>query len=175
MWCTSNESKPLLTCCHGEVSAGFSHGPRLSCHPELPGIDGCIHAHCQSRGSDLQENKRRPGGARVRNTLMRTTGPAERSQIQTAPGINPGLFIGWTFWTLLLPEGVHDRGFKLVARNVPHPLGQHVAVGIQQEDVRLIAVPERVLELPGIAVIDVEIRKIDLVTVLSFQPVHDGC
>jgi hypothetical protein len=63
---------------------------------------------------------------------------------------------------------------QFALRNGSNPLLDDISIPIQQEDVGLILVVEHSLELIILAVIDVQINKVNVLVKLSLEPVHDG-
>lgn len=56
----------------------------------------------------------------------------------------------------------------------PYPLTYDLACSVEQEDVGLVPVAQLLFERFRIWVVDVEVSKINLSSILCFQPVHDG-
>jgi hypothetical protein len=63
---------------------------------------------------------------------------------------------------------------QLLGAHCADPLLNDLAFAVQQEDVRLHAVSELLLEAVVPWIINIEIDEVDLFTVLLFKPVHDG-
>lgn len=76
-----------------------------------------------------------------------------------------------------IPES-GDQSFKSgnerTLGNRSYPLFNDTTLTVQEQEMRLVAIPVIPLEGGGVGVIDVQINEVDPIPPLLLQPVHDG-
>ncbi len=74
----------------------------------------------------------------------------------------------------LLTYRTDNCALEFLTLDIPHPLFDDVAFSIEQKDMGLVKITKGILITLGRAIVDIEINKVNLSTILRFEPVHDG-